>query len=118
MIQPLTVAVCHGPGCYTYDYYSPDNYVRAFKYIVFTASWTLVVTTFLLIAHILSPDTSLFHPYTAIVLEALSWIFWLAALATAAHKVHNGCYGHAFWRNDGTVCPRMKTVLAFSVLEW
>jgi len=49
-------------------------------------------------------------PIVALVLEALSWVFWLAAWAAAAASLHG---------RDGYVRrPTKGALVAFGVLEW
>lgn len=78
-------------------------------YNLFVSLWTLVIVipVSLVAARFVQ---MLAAPIVALVLEALSWIFWLAAWASAAATLH-GSEGHYDHSSKGAL-------VAFGVLEW
>jgi len=84
---------------------SPSQY----GYNLFVSLWTLIIVIplSLVAARFIQ---ALAAPIIALVIEALSWVFWLAAWACAAASLHG---------EDGYVRrPTKGALVAFGVLEW
>lgn len=78
-------------------------------YNLFVSLWTLIIVipVSLVAARFVQV---LAAPIVALVLEALSWIFWLAAWACAAATLHGG--DSQYYRSS------KGALVAFGVLEW
>lgn len=88
-----------------------------YSYMIFVAVLTLLVTSYLLVVSLrFSSNALLAHPFLVAGLEALLWVFWLAAWAATAAAVNDQCSGVDML--GGWWCGRERAMLAFAVIEW
>ena len=83
-----------------------------FNFIIWTCIWTLLTTGFIAAMSVLRPNSSAAQPVIVLVIEWLSWVFWLASFSCIAAVL-----GYCEGRSIG-VCGRFNAVLAFGILEW
>lgn len=77
------------------------------NYNIFVSLWTLLIMVYLIGIQFVFKESSFAHPLFSIVLDGLSWIFWLAAFACIAAIFDGYNVGGIF-----------GALIAFGVLEW
>jgi hypothetical protein len=70
--------------------------------------WTILILAFLLVTAAFTPDLE--HPVVVLVLESLTWLFWLAAWTAAANPLTVG-HEHGFYST-------IVALTVFGSIQW
>jgi hypothetical protein len=77
-------------------------------FAVFTASWSILTIAILLFTACFTPDLE--HPLIVLVLEFLTWVFWLTVWVASTNTLTHGIL-------SGTK-ESIVALLVFGIIQW